>query len=596
MKSIFEILKAAIQHHQAGRLKQAEELYHQILQIDPGNTDALHLSGVIAHQEGKHGAAVDLIQKAILNTPGRALFHNNLGLVFDALWKPEDAIDAFQNALQLKPDFAEVYNNLGNVLRDTGQIEEALKKFNQALRIDPDLPGTYNNLGNAMRDRGEINAAINNFNKALQLKPDYAEAYYNLGNTLRDSGEIDAAIEKFNKALQLKPDYAEAFNNLGNTLRDQGQIDAALKKFNEALRIMPDYAEAYINLGNALRDQGLIKEALKKFEQAILLRPDYSEAHCNRSLALLLNGNYLEGWKEYEWRLQKAGWKTTYPQYYEKPRWDGSPFIDKRLFIYDEQGLGDTLQFIRYLPMVKERGGTIIFETIKPLLGLLQDFPGIDELVEQSPDGKPGAEFDLYAPILSLPGIFETMIETIPAEVPYIHADSGKVGYWGSRFKGSGFRAGIVWEGRVQTYEQRKRSCALESFALLAGIPGVQLIGLQKGEGSAQIKGMAKGIVVTNLGEEFVDFTDTAGVIENLDLVISIDTAVAHLAGAMGKPVWVLLPFTPDWRWFLDREDSPWYPTMRLFRQKNPGSWDAVLQHVEEELRKLMRKWRKPER
>ncbi|MCK4988575.1 MAG: hypothetical protein KAS40_23730, partial [Desulfobacterales bacterium] len=271
---------------------------------------------------------------------------------------------------------------------------------------------------------------------------------------------------------------------------------------------------------------------------------------------------------------------------YSKPRWSGESFAGRRLFVHSEQGIGDILQFVRYLPSVKARGGTVIFETRKPLMGLFKDLSGIDELVMFSADGNPAAEFDLYVPLASLPGIFETTLENIPAEVPYLFADREKSALWKDRLTAVGLKVGLVWAG---TDTDPRRACPLGWLKSLSDISGVNLYGLQKGIAAEQIEveGLPQEMRMTNLGQEFEDFTDTAAVIENLDLVISIDTSVAHLAGAMGKPVWVMLPYAADWRWFLNRDDSPWYPTMRLFRQEKQGDWETVLQRITKELQKV---------
>ncbi|MHC4559809.1 MAG: glycosyltransferase family 9 protein, partial [Planctomycetota bacterium] len=299
----------------------------------------------------------------------------------------------------------------------------------------------------------------------------------------------------------------------------------------------------------------------------------------------LLSGNYIEGWKGYRRRRNTDLKALTDYHRSGKPRWDGSSFEGKRLFVHYEQGLGDNIQFIRYLPMVKARGGTVIFETIKPLIGLLQGFPGVDELVEYFPDKKSSVDFDVYTSLLDMPNIFGTTLETIPAEVPYIRAEPAKTQYWRNRLAGPDFKVGIVWAGSPVHGNDRYRSCILACFEPLTKIAGLQLYGLQKGKAAAQMDELAETIPLTNISKEFGDFTDTAAAIENLDIVISVDTSVLHLAGAMGKPVWALLPFAPEWRWMLNREDSPWYPTMRLFRQRSWSQWDPVFQQVAEELR-----------
>jgi tetratricopeptide (TPR) repeat protein/GT2 family glycosyltransferase len=518
MTDITATMEIAVQHHRAGRLEQAEELYRRLLQSNPNYPAALNLLGVIAHQRGQHEIAVDLIGKAIRAEPRIPQFHNNIGVAFAALGRFKEAIDAYDQAILLRPDHPEALNNMGNAL--------------QAL------------------------------------------------------GEFDAAVEKYRRAVLLKPNYAEAYNNIGMALRKQGRYAEAVKNCTKAIRLKPNCAEAYNTMASALRMQGRHLEAVENYRRTLQLKPDYAEVHTNLGMTLLLSGRFEEGWAEYRWRV--CAGNVTYPHRYEVPRWDGSLFKGKRLLVHYEQGFGDTLQFVRYLPMVKQRGGTVIFEARKPLIGLLRRFPGIDELVEASFDAKPAVEFDLYASVLDLPGLFETTLATIPADVPYLYADSAKAEYWRNRLSDPYFKVGIVWSGKPTHRDDRNRSCLLKHFAPLAQIPSVRLYGLQKGQAAAQVNELAEIVSITDLAGELEDFTDTAAVLENLDLVVSVDTAVLHLAAAMAKPVWALLPFAPDWRWMLDREDSPWYPTMRLFRQKKTGDWENVFQDMAEQLRMLV--------
>jgi len=303
------------------------------------------------------------------------------------------------------------------------------------------------------------------------------------------------------------------------------------------------------------------------------------------SLTHLLSGNFIEGWKGYRWRRNIDLKILINHNYTDKSRWDGTTFEGKRLFVHHEQGLGDNIQFVRYLPMIKARGGTVIFEMVKPLIALLQDFPGADQIVENQPNGKPFVDFDIYTSLLDMPSIFGTTLETIPAEIPYIHADPAKAEYWQKKLAGPYFKVGIVWAGSSTHGNDRYRSFKLECFAPLTRIENVRLFGLQKGQAAAQMDDMTGIVPIINISKEFDDFTDTAAAIENLDLVISVDTSVLHLAGAMGKPVWALLPYAPEWRWMLNRQDSPWYPTMRLFRQKEWRQWEPVFNQVAQELK-----------
>jgi tetratricopeptide (TPR) repeat protein len=552
-----EIIQSAADCHLAGRFQHAEQLYRLLLQSDAN----------------------------------RAGIYTNLGIVLRAQGKLDEAIANYAEAIRLEPESTEAHFNLANALKEHGRCDEAVQSYKRAITLKPDFAEAHYNMANALRTRGRHNEAISNYERAIQLKPDYAKAYNNLGLALRKLGRLTEAIENYRKAIRLRPDYAEAYNNLGIALKDQERFAEAIESYKLATQFKPDYAEAYYNLANAQRNQEQIEHAIENYAQAIRLKPDHADAHWNKSLALLSSGRFIEGFKEYEWRRHIDLKTIAYPHHHLVPRWDGLCFEGKRLLVHYEQGLGDSLQFVRYLPSVKARGGTVIFESLKPLMGLLRGLDAIDELVETSFDRKPAVKFDLYASLMDLPGIFQTTLKTIPAEVPYLYADPTKAEYWKNRLAEADFKVGIVWAGSPAHKSDHERSCPLECFAPLAEITCVRLYGLQKGPAAVQVKDLAGTMSIEDLAEQFADFTDTAGAIENLDLVISVDTAVAHLAGAMGRPVWVLLQSAPDWRWMLNRTDSPWYPTMRLFRQRKPNDWSDVLGRVADELKKHVDAW-----
>jgi len=625
MPTVAETIENAAKQHQNGHLRQAEQLYRLILQDNPDNPVALYSLGVIAHQRTKHEAAVKLISKAITNNPQIPQFHNTLGLVFEVLEKYEEAVSAYQQAVSVKPDYAEAYHNMAIALQSQNQYAAAVEKCKQALSIKHNYAEAYNTMGFSLEKQQQYAEAIKYYKKAVQYKPDFAEAYNHLGVVLNDQGHPAEAIENYKQALRLDPNYAEVYNNLGIALKELKQLVEAISCFEQAIRLESDFAEAYYNLANSLRDETRCTEAIENYRKAVHIKPDYAEAynhlgvvlnaqggyvenienleaienyrralqlnpdfaeaHWNLSLVLLRTGRLIEGWKEYEWRRNPKLDIATYPHSYETPRWDGSQFKGKRLLVHYEQGLGDTLHFVRYLPMVKARGGTVILEVRKPLYKLLKGFPGVDELIEASLDNKPAVKFDYHISLMDLPKIFETTLETIPAEVPYINCCPKKVEHWRNKLAGPDLKVGIVWAGSPSHGNDQNRSCALKDFEPLTKTDGVRLYGLQKGEAAKQVERLTDEMTITNLGTEFEDFTDTAAAIENLDLLISVDTSVLHLAGAMGKPVWALLPFAPEWRWMLNRQDSPWYPTMKLFRQKKWGQWESVFQDVADELR-----------
>jgi tetratricopeptide (TPR) repeat protein len=512
----------------------------------------LYSLSAIALQQGQYDVAVQLIKEAIAVNPRAAKFHNSLGVVSMALGKPEQAIAAYKRALTVKPDYAAAYKNMGNALLSQGRYDEAIVSYKSALRF----------------------------------RPNAAQIYNRLGAVLDEQGCYGAAVESYRRALQLKPDYVEACNNLALALRAQGEFAEAIELLERAIQLRPRCANLYYNLAGAQRDFGMCEEAVANYDRAIGLEPGHGQAHFNRAIALLLSGHLTEGWKAYRWR-RKADLKlTTYPHRHDVPRWDGSSFEGRRLLVHYEQGMGDTLQFVRYLPQVKQRGGTVILEARKPLMGLLRNLHGVDELVAAS-NKRPTVPFDLHASLLDLPETFATSLETIPSRVPYIHAEPEKVAYWQRKLPQTHLNVGITWAGSPAHRKDRTRSCFVQHFGPLAYLAGVRLFALQKGPAARQLQDIPEQTHILNLADECEDFADTAAVIQNLDLVISVDTAVLHLAAAMAKPVWALLPYVPDWRWMLHRRDSPWYPTMRLFRQPRPGDWSGVFCAVREQLEVL---------
>jgi len=496
----------------------------------------------------------------------------------------QQAQTQYQGILQAEPGQPEALHALGIIAFQLKKYDTAGNLIGKAIENRPRVPQFHYNSGLVFIALNRHEKAILAFEKAIKLKPDYAEAYYNLALALKEQQKFENAVKNFKQAIQLVPDDAYAYYNLGNTYEALGRYEAAVKNYQLAIKKNRNFADVHNNLAVVLRELGRHDEAISHCREAIRVQPDCAEAHWNMSLELLLNGQFEEGWKRHEWRFRRGKRSTIYPYDFGIPLWDGSRFTGKRLFVHSEQGFGDTLQFLRYLPMVKRLGGTVIFETFGPLLEILNSFPGIDELVEISPNRSYAESCNYYVPIMSLPMLFATDISTIPSNIPYIFADPVKIEQWKNRINRKGFRIGIVWAGKSGHGNDKNRSCALKDFTTLAGIPGVAMYGLQKGDVVRQAETLGERII--NFDHELKDFSETAAAIENLDLIISVDTVVAHLAGAMGKPVWILLPYAPDWRWLLEREDSPWYPTMRLFRQPVRGDWGAVFDRIKDELGK----------
>ncbi len=546
--------KKALEYYRLGHVHQAEKICKEICYTACDHAPALHLLGMTAYRRNRYDVAVNHIAAAVHISPDNATYQNDLGNAFLAQEKFDEAISCYRDALKLDPSFVRAYCRLSVALTRKGLLDEAL----QSLSI------------------------------ALKLKPDYTDALYQAGCILNQKNKPAEAINCFEKLLTLEPGRAEAFFALGTALSALDREDAAMASYGKALSIAPDHAYALNNIGLLLKERGEIDDAAALYRKAIETNADLEGVHWNLSHVFLLTGRFEAGWKEFEWRLKKDDWQKANLRHCKAPLWKGESLRGKTLFIHDEQGLGDTLQFIRYLPMVKALGGNTLFETQKSLMGLLKDFPGIDRLLPRSTKGVLPKDMDFYVPLLSLPAIFNTNLYTIPDTVPYLHADAGKAKYWKEQLKGPPFKVGIVWAGAPKHCNDRNRSCSLKQFEPLAKITGVRVIGIQKGKAAEQVDDLCANIEIVNYGPKLEDFTDTMGLIENLDLVISVDTAVAHLAGAMGKPVWTLLPFSPDWRWLLNRTDTPWYPSMRLYRQERKGAWAPVFERVLKDLRELV--------
>jgi len=487
-----------------------------------------------------------------------------------------EAEQLFRQVLDTRPDHAETHYYLGLTLKRQGRLGEAVASFQQAIYSRPDFPEAYSELGAS-------------FQHSTHFRTDSAETYNDLGVPLFHQGRLDEALASFQQALRLKPHYAEAHLNMGTVLQAQGKLDEAVASFREAIRCRPGYAQAHSDLGAALHRLGKVHEALACFQEAVRYNPDHVDAHHNQALLWLLLGNLEQGWAEYEWRWRTRDFyewlwqpRDFARRHFPQPAWDGGPLDGRTILLQTEQGLGDTFQFIRYASLVHERGGRAIIEGCPELRSLVGTCPGVERVLGAD---EPLPAFDVHAYLLSLPRLFGTTLATVPAKVPYLTADPALVAHWRqelSTFRG--FKIGIVWQGSKVNKQDLVRSVTLAEFAPLAGLEGVHLFSLQKGAGTEQLSMLANRFAVTDLASLLETFMDTAAILMNLDLVIAVDTAVAHLAGALGVPVWVALPFTPDWRWLLGRADSPWYPTARLFRQIRSGDWPTVFTNMAAEL------------
>jgi tetratricopeptide (TPR) repeat protein len=512
---------------------------------------------------------------------GQADAHIQQGIGLAQQGRRPEAIACFRQAVRLCPAHARAHHNLGVALAQEKQYAEAVASFQEALRCQPRYAEAYYNLGNTLCELGRDEEAIAVYHAALLCRPDYLDALNNLGLALTRLARPAEAAVFLRQVVRLRTDFAEGHNNLGLALADQGTFAAAEGCFEQALRLNPRYAEAHTNLGSCFKEQGRLREAVACYELALALEPDSASTHWNRSLAWLQMGNYEQGWPEYEWRWRRKG---TPPALFTQPRWDGTPLRDRTVLLHAEQGLGDVLQFLRYAPLVKERGGRVLVAVPPRLVELASTCPGVDRVV---PESGPLPPFDTHVPLMSLPALFKTTFNTVPAAIPYLAAEPDRQGRWRKRLAGvPGFKVGIAWQGNPRHLWDGRRSAPLAAFAPLARVPGVSLVSLQKGPGAEQLR--EAGLPVYDLGEELDPgeeaFLDTAAVMRCLDLVVTVDTAVAHLAGGLAVPVWVALATVADWRWLVGRERTPWYPTMRLFRQQVTGDWHAVFARMAQEL------------
>lgn len=494
----------------------------------------------------------------------------------------EQAAHIYADILKAEPDDPDSLFMLGLISAQTGNFTKAAEFFQEVIRINPSHVGAYYNLGNVYRDSNQIQEAFKCYQKVLQLDPQYVEAYINLGIIFRFMGRSNEEMSCYQKALQINPHSAEAFFNIGHYFFQREEFDRALSCYEKVTHLSPGYPHAYINSGLVLLIKGRYEEAAARYQKAIDLNPDDAISHWHLSNILLLTGNYEDGWKEFEW-FRKTGDYIKRQRKFNQPLWDGSDIKGRTILLYAEAGFGDTIQFIRYAPLIARRGAKVIVESQNELTSLLQNIDGIHHVFSC---GAKMPDFDIQCPLMSLPIIFGTRLENIPAQTPYLSADRRLAEKWRHRLQDniSRLKVGLIWSGGGMPL---KKSTSLDIFAPLKQLEGIAFYSLQKGPHAGHAKNPPEGIRLTDYTDELHDFSETAALIANLDLVISVDTAVAHLAGAMGKPVWTLLPFVPDWRWLLDRKDSPWYPTMKLFRQPALGEWKSVISIIVEQLKKL---------
>lgn len=686
--TIEEKLKVAVDLHQRSQFEAAQDIYEEVLKLDPDNVDATHLLGVIELQSGNNVSALERLLKASRKLPDAVNILSNLGTAQRRLGKFDDALATYQRAITLDPQHAESFYNLGialkamdrpaeaansirkaielrpnyvEAIRTLTQLEiangnwqeaihgaqlaaqanpqefsghmrlaechmrmkqfpEAIVAFQAALAIEADHLVALNglglaykavlkldeaektlarvieldpqnfpalaNLGTVYQGQKNFDKAIEKYREAIKLKPDSAEAHNNLGGALKEQGELEDARVHCEKAIELKPDLASAHCNSAALAQLQGDFDSAIAGYQKALEIQGDLNEGHLGLGSAYAQLGQLKQARACYSRSLFFDPKNAEARLYRGIIGLLDGDLENAWSDYEWR-----WQT--PENSRRkiaaPRWDGSDLKDRSMLLHAEQGLGDTLQFVRYGKQIRERGGKLIVECQKALLPLLSRLDWIDQLVAQ---GETLPPFMCHVPMLSIPGVLGTNIDNIPGEIPYLTADPDLVEKWRESLSEiEGCKIGIAWQGNPDFKQDKFRSIPLSRFSELLDIEGARFISLQKGFGEEQIQKLERPerlMVLENVDTDEGAFMDTAAILGHLDLFITSDSAIAHLAGALGIPTWLILPYAPDWRWFLKREDTPWYPSMRLFRQTEFNCWDGVFQKLARALQSFL--------
>ncbi|MFZ5908194.1 MAG: tetratricopeptide repeat protein [Nitrospirota bacterium] len=496
---------------------------------------------------------------------------------------PQKSASLYGEILTMSPDNLPALFMLGLLSAQAGNYPGAIGYFKRVVGINPYHIDAHYNLGNVYRDSGNLREAFSCYQKVLQLNPLHAEAYVNIGIIFRFMGRPKEELASYQKAIQIKPDSAEAFFNLGHYFFEREDFDQALAWYEKAIQVDPHSDRACMNIALIVRIQGRHKDAIPYYRRAIEYNPDNAVAHWNLSNVLLLLGDFEAGWEEYLWL-----WKTEdageHRRNFPGPSWQGEDITGLTILLYSEHGFGDTVQFVRYAPLVACRGAKVILDCQPELVPLLKTVEGLQTVI---PAGSKLPPYDLHCSLMKLPILFHTAAKNIPSAVPYIKADPVLIRKWADRLRNrrSKVTIGLTWAGSSTP----KKYCPLNDFSPLLQLDGVVFYSLQKGRSADQAKNLPDRIQLLDYTDDLHDFSDTAALIENLDLVISIDTSVAHVTGALGKPVWVLLPFVPDWRWMLGREDSPWYPTMSLFRQPALGDWGSVISLIVEQLKRLLR-------
>ena len=563
------------------RFDEALTYYGKAIELNPNYVDAYSNRGITLHHLNHFDEALKSFDQAILLNSNYAEAHFNKGITLHKLTHFEEALASFQVVIALDVNYVEAYYNQGNAFHELKQFEDALRSYDQAIVLRPQYADAFYSRGNAFYALKRLERALSSYNQAIAFRPNYANAYYNRGNLLNDLKRFNEAIASYDQALTINPQFAESYSNRGCSLQEQQRFEEALISYDHAIALNPNYAEAYFNRGCTLQKLKRLDEALNHYEKVITIKPQYADAHFNKSFIKILLGDYEEGWRLYEWRWKSHGF-TSQLKHSPQPVWLGEQSLkNKTIVIYPEQGFGDYIQFIRYAPKLEQLGARVILEVPVLLMPVVSTLEGQFTFFEK---GKELPDFDYHCPVMSLPHAFKTTVDTIPNQVPFFNVNLVKKQTWQARLgEKSQRRVGLVWSGSTQHKNDHNRSIPIHLFQSLFNMP-VVFHCLQKEIREDDTAFLASQNNIHNHIEFLDDFSDTAALIDAMDLVISVDTSVAHLAGALGKETWILLPYSPDYRWMLETSDSPWYPTAKLFRQSAIGEWGSAINDIKQAL------------
>jgi tetratricopeptide (TPR) repeat protein len=580
------LLDQAISAQQKGNLSEAEALFRRVLADDGRNFHALHRLGVVRAMQGNFLESEKMLREALAVDSNSLPCYHYYGMVLARLNRYKDAIEIFNKAILVAPDYAPLYFDRGNCEQALGRFREALASYDTAISLKSDFADAWVGRGNASFKLKRYKDALVAFDKALQLNRSLAGAWLGGGNVFVELNRHEDALAAYGNALALNPHFPHAWVGRGNVFFETKRYDDAFAAYNQALISNSGFADAWRGRGNVLRSLGRYDEALAAYDTALTLRPDFGDVRFDKAGIRLSRGDYEQGWQEYEsrWDTQQlAGVRRSFAQ----PLWLGdTPLANKTILLHAEQGLGDTLFACRYVPMVAALGAKVIVEVQPPLVSLLRSLDGVSTLVGQ---GEKLPDFNVQCPLMSLPLAFKTRIETIPAKVPYLSAQTALSAKWRSRLGQVGPKIGVAWAGNPDFRKDRDRSISLTNILPIFSVEGARYFSLQKELRSGDEESMRSLPQLVQLGAEIADLENTAAIIASLDLIITVDSSLAHLAGALGKPVWILLARNPDWRWLLDRSDSPWYPTARLYRQIKDGDWSTVVDQIRAQLQTVLR-------